>query len=90
MKYSKPFQKKIQEIIQVAGKCAKCGRPDDLNIDHIVPVSFLVSLGLSGNDTYDEENFEVLCRMCNHHKSNRFEFANPKTKILLLKYLERV
>lgn len=45
--------------------CAYCGSVDELQIDHIYPVS------LGGSD--DLENLQVLCGPCNRHKSARVE-----------------
>lgn len=33
---------------------------------------------------------KVLCRRCNQYKGHRLDFKDPRTKVLLLKYLERV
>lgn len=45
-------------VIERDGKmCLKCGREDNLQIDHIVPVRF------GGNNNYD--NLQTLCKSCN-------------------------
>lgn len=45
--------------------CAKCGATNELEIDHIVPVS-----KGGGNE---EANLQVLCKTCNRKKSARME-----------------
>jgi hypothetical protein len=47
------------------GQCARCGRRDKLEFDHIVPVS------RGGANT--ERNIELLCELCNRQKSCRIE-----------------
>lgn len=60
-------------------RCKKCGRTtDDLEIDHIFPIS------KGGKSTLN--NLQTLCRRCNLLKSNKIEFgmSNPQ-----LSYLEK-
>jgi hypothetical protein len=45
------------------GICARCGSKNNLQYDHIIPVS------LGGSNT--AENIEILCQACNARKSNR-------------------
>jgi 5-methylcytosine-specific restriction endonuclease McrA len=48
-------------------QCRHCGcvaRADELEVDHIVPVS------LGGAD--EPENLQTLCRPCNRRKGNRY------------------
>jgi 5-methylcytosine-specific restriction endonuclease McrA len=45
------------------GRCARCGRRERLEFDHIVPVS------RGGSST--ERNIELLCESCNRTKSDR-------------------
>ena len=47
------------------GRCNKCGSEDDLQFDHILPVS------KGGATTI--ENLEILCQTCNLSKSNKIE-----------------
>lgn len=47
------------------GRCAKCGRRERLEFDHIVPIS------RGGANT--ERNIELLCELCNRAKSDRIE-----------------
>lgn len=45
------------------GKCVKCGSQEDLEFDHIIPVS------KGGASTY--RNIQLLCKKCNLEKSNK-------------------
>lgn len=62
---------RISEEVRIAvwrrdqGKCARCGRRENLEYDHIVPVS------KGGGNT--ARNIELLCQNCNRSKSNRIE-----------------
>ena len=62
---------RIPEEVRIAvwrrdqGRCAKCGNRENLEYDHIVPVS------KGGGNT--ERNIELLCQDCNRAKSNRIE-----------------
>lgn len=47
------------------GKCARCGSRENLEYDHIVPVS------KGGSNT--ARNIELLCQNCNRAKGNRIE-----------------
>lgn len=48
-------------------KCRRCGSSDNLEIDHVIP--------LSKGGRHDEDNFQTLCRTCNRKKSNKFGFG---------------
>lgn len=82
---------KEQAWIKTQGKCEKCPATDNLTLDHIIPKTMLLDMGFEpdGQD-FDEENFSCLCRRCNMFKSNRLDFSNPKTKKLLLKYINQI
>ena len=62
---------RIPEEVRIAvwrrdqGKCASCGSRENLEYDHIVPVS------RGGGNT--ARNIELLCQSCNRSKSNRIE-----------------
>lgn len=70
--------------------CSRCDRISNLTIDHIIPKDWLKQFGVDVDREFDEDNLTVLCRTCNTFKGNRLDFADKKTKSLLLKYLERV
>jgi len=70
------------------GKCARCGRKHMLTLDHIIPLQILSMMGVDTKRHWDEENNQLLCRPCNSLKGLQLDFGNPKTKILLLKYLK--
>lgn len=92
MKYHKELEQKKKEFIRKIGKCERCERTELslLTVDHIIPVEILLLMGVERTETYDEENFAVLCRICNAIKSNRMDFGDKRTKPLLLKYLNRI
>lgn len=54
----------LREAVLSVARCAHCGSTENLEVDHICPVS----LG-GGND---RENLQALCQTCNRRKLNRF------------------
>lgn len=76
--------------IEIVAKCERCGRTEWLTYDHLVPRELLMQLGVEVETEYDPENSQCLCRVCNQYKSHRLDFTNPKTKQVLLKYLNRL
>ena len=90
MKYNKELEQRKKEIIAKAGCCEKCGRKNNLTIDHIIPLLLLKQFGFSDEQTFDEMNFQVLCGICNTFKSNQLDFVDPRTKAILLRYLDRI
>lgn len=64
-------RKRIPESVRIAvwrrdqGRCANCGSRENLEYDHIVPVS------KGGSNT--ARNIELLCQDCNRAKGNRIE-----------------
>ncbi len=46
-------------------QCVKCGSPDQLSLDHVIPHS------LGGSD--DEGNLQTLCGTCNSRKGARLD-----------------
>jgi hypothetical protein len=52
----------IRIAVLSGANCAKCGRNDDLTIDHIIPIS------LGGTNT--PSNLQALCRRCNSAKKD--------------------
>ncbi len=72
-------------------KCRRCPREEWLTLDHIVPLSLLRDMGIDDLETYrDHDNFQLLCKPCNQFKSNRLDFSDPRTKQLLIKYLQQL
>lgn len=47
-------------------KCVKCNSKENLEIDHIIP--------LSRGGRGDEDNMQVLCKKCNRSKKNKIDF----------------
>lgn len=78
--------------IEEGAKCLKCGKGDEaiLSVDHIVPKFIIVHFGLDADIIFDEDNLQVLCRRCNQFKGARLEFSNPKTRELLIKYVNMI
>lgn len=79
-----------RKFITEGATCLRCGSNQDLTIDHIVPVSLLEAFQLPVNLLLDDDNFQVLCRRCNWFKSNKMDFSNPRTKELLIKYVNLI
>lgn len=76
--------------IERLGKCEKCGRINGLTLDHIIPRELLLQMGIDEDRAYMPENYQLYCKICNTFKGRQLDFANPKTKILLLKYLDNL
>lgn len=77
------------------GKCVRCGRVATeanmtLTLDHIIPEQLLAKMGIDVERYWDEDNIQVLCRICNGQKGNQLDFTHPKTKELLLRYLNKI
>lgn len=89
MKYNKTQSLKIEEYLD-RHNCTRCNSYNDLTIDHIIPLNFLITqLGATIDETFDFDNFQSLCRRCNTLKSGRFDLSNEKTKPLLIKYINK-
>lgn len=72
-------------------RCSRCGRCDYLTVDHIIPISLLENFGQNRDDTYrDWENLHILCKLCNAFKKNNLDFSDPRTKPLLVKYVNQI
>jgi len=90
MKIKKTKLHELQQRVNNGdGVCLKCKRTDHLTVDHIIPASLLLELGMDKIEMCnDEENFQILCRWCNRQKANRLDHLNPKTIPLLKKYID--
>lgn len=78
----------LQNRQEKSGICAMCKEKKELTVDHIFPVSLMMSLGLREEVYKDEYNLELLCRTCQLLKGNNFNFHNPKTIPLIEKYIQ--
>ena len=79
------------KFLEEGTECGKCGRKENLTVDHIVPVSLLEQLGIYiDQDPNECENWQILCFPCNQYKKGRLDFTHPKTKPLLLKYIGKL
>lgn len=89
-KVSKLFQ--YQKKALDGGICPRCQTfRNILTVDHIIPISLLDILDYTGELKYEwEENFELICNVCNKFKGQRIDLANPKSKILLKKLVEKL
>lgn len=77
-----------QQKTKEGGVCAKCGETRHLTVDHIVPQFLLEQFTATKELGYEmEENFEILCRYCNHQKAGRIDSRNPKTYSVMRKIL---
>lgn len=75
-------------------KCAKCGSPNELTIDHIIPVSLLAFFGIKVEHTYNLKkhghNLQLLCRACNSLKSNRVDWSDPRSLPIFQSYVDKL
>ena len=80
----------LRKLIKVRGNhCQTCdinGNKEKLTLDHIIPKKILLDMGLEDYYT-DESNLQILCVKCNGKKGSQLDFSNPKTIILLEKYI---
>jgi 5-methylcytosine-specific restriction endonuclease McrA len=67
--------------------CVECGSIDNLTIDHIIPRAFLKTLGYPVEKYWCLENVQGLCKTCNQGKADLIDKENPKTKVLLQRFL---
>ena len=71
--------RRVRQVIYArdGGMCMKCGRkvrPDNFQVDHIVPIT-------KGGDEWDLSNLELACPDCNRQKGDRVE----KEYVVLIK-----
>ena len=78
-----------QQRAALGGECQKCRQwVSKLSVDHILPDWFIRCFDPTDDMRFeDEENFEMLCYVCNHIKSGRIDKFHPKIKHLILKYI---
>jgi len=81
----------LRKLIKERGNhCSSCnlhGDKDMLTLDHVIPKSMLLDMGLE--EFYDDEsNLEILCRKCNIRKASQLDWSNPKTVVQLEKYIK--
>ena len=76
--YEQPKRRKLtkaerEEVYAVCGgRCAYCGAQielDDMQVDHVVPISFFEIYQAEGFDLDTMDTFLPACRICNHYKS---------------------
>jgi 5-methylcytosine-specific restriction endonuclease McrA len=79
-----------QQIRNDLPQICKCGRTENLTLDHIIPIDTLRQFGVLPEKEIIEGNYQLLCRTCNAFKSNKLDFSNPKTKELLIGLLEKI
>jgi hypothetical protein len=61
-----PPEVKLEVWKRDKGKCAKCGSPDNLHFDHIIPFS-------KGGSSLTVENIQILCAKHNLSKHDKIE-----------------
>lgn len=90
MKKNKTKLSEWQIKAKLGGECSICKKTvKKLTVDHIIPVTIVRNIDLTGEAIYeDEENFELICSPCNSLKSHNLDRKNPKTKKILEKYLK--
>lgn len=64
--------RRLKRDVLAIGRCAHCGKTDDLTVDHIIP--------LAAGGSNDRRNLQCLCQACNHAKadslpSNDYHYA---------------
>ena len=64
-RYSIPFEVRIKVWRRDNGKCVKCGTRQNLEFDHIIPVS--------NGGSNSPRNIELLCENCNRFKSDSIQ-----------------
>jgi 5-methylcytosine-specific restriction endonuclease McrA len=83
-------QEIFAELFGSSPSCARCGGNDKLTLDHIVPKSYLRDFGVNPDYEIIEENYQLLCNLCNAHKSNKPDFTVTATKTILLALLNEI
>ena len=65
--------KRRKELLKKEGRCGKCGKQEDLTIDHIIPLS-------KGGAKHGMHNLQVLCKECNTRKGD--SLAPPTNRLI--------
>jgi len=78
----KPGHKPVSK----AGICLRCKKYTKLTNDHIIPIAILKAMGMSNNENF---NIQRLCYPCNALKASQLDPKNPRTRPLMLYYLDR-
>jgi Holliday junction DNA helicase RuvB subunit len=63
--YTIPFEVRIKVWRRDNGKCVKCGSRQNLEFDHVIPVS--------NGGSHSARNIELLCENCNRFKSDSIQ-----------------
>ena len=81
----------IAEEVVNGGVCVRCGRKGSeivsLTLDHIIPDDIVRQFGIDPKQTWNPDNVQLYCRICNQYKANKLDLSNPKTKSLLLELI---
>lgn len=77
-------------LIEKENKCKRCAKQENLTLDHIIPSFILQMFGIDTQIEIIEDNYQILCKMCNGFKTNRLDFSIPETKEVLLKLLKSI
>lgn len=75
----------IQKL-RIKGNCTRCGSTKNLTADHIIPLAVLRAMGIPCTDA---RNLQRLCQTCNNTKGSQLDPKNPRTRPLMLYYLDR-
>lgn len=89
---AKKYKSKLSEWqtkCKEGGICESCKQHKPyLTVDHIIPVSILKVLDDTGEAMFeDTDNFQFICNPCNRFKGGNLDKKHPKTRELLIKYL---
>lgn len=77
----KDFFNSKKYLIKKDSKCNRCGRSFDLVLDHVVPIS--------KGGSWDEKNYQILCKDCNKFKGSKvLDYRNKENLLEVLKRLK--
>lgn len=80
----------FKDLMEKEGKCRKCGRTENLTLEHIVPKDCLRWFGVDPMYEVLQGNYAITCKLCNVFKGNRLDFSFPETKKILMSLLEKI